>query len=411
MENRFLKVQEKIDFNLINEIRLKKGKAVFNRVGLSLLAGIVLVVIIILTLWSTVFWINPTKVLVGTIFIGVVFTCILVALLTRKIDKDYKKSIKEHITDKVICALGYELRYVLDANLSKNDFKKSKLIDVAYSSFKSEDLFHGKIGDLDFQFSEISIEPNYKGKAPFKGLYFCFDFQIQEEFILDVVEPNLNLLDNVNSTPGLRGNTQKFDCPQFNEFYSIFTNDIVLAGSLLSEQFILNFKKNYIDSEQILFFSVREGKLHIALYNENDYFKIDYNTEIEKQISIQINDIQFVYCSSNELRLFFEPYLIALSSLRFSGTISSEENLVNEPTRTFSATLSLIVGIISLLLFWLPIVSVLLGIVAVIFGVKGQKNHNGGAASNKGMGVAGIVIGGLVIIIGSIISVMALTIV
>ena len=312
-----------IDFDSINDLRIKKGKAVFNRVGISLLAGVAMVVLIICSLWSTVFWLNPLKVLFGTILIGAVFTGLLTHLLTRRINKTYKKQIKEQVTDKVISSLGYELRHVLDAELSKEAFKKSKLIDLAYSRFKSEDLFIGKLGNTDFQFSEISIEPMHNGKPPFKGLYFRFDFNINKNFVLDVVQSNISLLDKLNSTPGLRSNTQKIDCPLLNDFYSIFTNDTALAANLLTEQFNLNFKKKFIDCEQHFFFSIREGQLHMVTYNERDYFQIDYNTEIEKQINKQISDIEFVYKSSNELKSFFEPYINELSKFSFSGMASS----------------------------------------------------------------------------------------
>ena len=409
LSNNQNEISKKIDFDSINDIRIKKGKAVFNRVGISLLAGVAMIVLMICSLWSTVFWLNPIKVVFGTIFIGVVFTALLTHLLTRKINKVYKKQIKEQVTDKVISSLGYDLRYVLDVELSKEAFKKSKLIDLAYSRFKSEDLFLGKLGNTEFQFSEISIEPNHNGKPPFKGLYFRFDFNINKKFVLDVVEPNIRLLDKLNSTPGLRRNTQKIDCPLLNDFYSIFTNDTTIAAILLTEQFNLNFKKKFIDCEQLFFFSIRDGQLHMVVYNEGDFFQIDYNTEIEKQIKQQISDIEFVYKTANELKSFFEPYINELSKFSFSGTESFLENSIIEPTKSRYATASLIIGIFGVLLFWSPVIGVLLGILALIFGKKGLKDQNGLIATNKGMSIAGFVLGGLVIIGGSIISILVLT--
>jgi hypothetical protein len=50
-----------------------------------------------------------------------------------------------------------------------------------------------------------------------------------------------------------------------------------------------------------------------------------------------------------------------------------------------------------------------LGILTLIFGKKGLKDQNDLIASNKGMSIAGFVLGGLVIIGGSIISILVLT--
>jgi hypothetical protein len=307
--NKINEITKKIDFDLINEIRLKKGKTVFNRTGFSILAGITLIVIIIISLWSKMLWQHPLKVFFGTFIIGAVFTALLAYILTSKTNKEYKKQLKEHLTDKIIAELGYNLEYILETKLSKEDFKRSKLIDLAYSRFKSEDLFIGEIDTTKFQFSELSIEYNYEGKAPFNGLYFRFDFDLPKDFVLDVVEQKKGRLDKINSTLKLRDGLVIIENQQLNTFYSIFSNDQSLTSLVLSDHFYLNFKKRFIDSNQTVFFSIREGLLHITLFNETDYFKINYDVEIEKQINQQISDLEFVYNSANELLLFFKPLI------------------------------------------------------------------------------------------------------
>ena len=63
----------------------------------------------------------------------------------------------------------------------------------------------------------------------------------------------------------------------------------------------------------------------------------------------------------------------------------------------------MIMGIIAMVLFWVPILSFIcfgLGIAATIVSAKGMKAANEGRAGGKGMGIAGLVTG----ILGTILS-------
>lgn len=55
---------------------------------------------------------------------------------------------------------------------------------------------------------------------------------------------------------------------------------------------------------------------------------------------------------------------------------------------------SMVTGILSLVLFWLPFINFALGVVAVIFGVLGLKKPG-----SKGMSIAGLSTGGLGLLI------------
>ena len=60
----------------------------------------------------------------------------------------------------------------------------------------------------------------------------------------------------------------------------------------------------------------------------------------------------------------------------------------------------MVCGIISLFFCWVPILGLALGIAGTVLSAKGMKACNEGAASGKGMGIAGLVTG----IIGLILS-------
>jgi Domain of unknown function (DUF4190) len=75
------------------------------------------------------------------------------------------------------------------------------------------------------------------------------------------------------------------------------------------------------------------------------------------------------------------------------------------PRRNGMGTAALVLGVVALVLAVLILFSpigVLLGILAVIFGILGTVRANRGEADNRGQAVAGLVTGGLALVIGLI---------
>lgn len=71
-----------------------------------------------------------------------------------------------------------------------------------------------------------------------------------------------------------------------------------------------------------------------------------------------------------------------------------------------AANAALIVGIIGFNLCWVPILDLILGIIAIVLGSKGQKDQNGNPSTNKGLGIAGIILGAFTLLIGLIVTLL-----
>jgi len=65
-----------------------------------------------------------------------------------------------------------------------------------------------------------------------------------------------------------------------------------------------------------------------------------------------------------------------------------------------AATVALVLGVLGLFLFWFPFVNLILGVLALYLGINGQKDKNGNPSINKGMGIAGVVIGSILSLFG-----------
>lgn len=65
-----------------------------------------------------------------------------------------------------------------------------------------------------------------------------------------------------------------------------------------------------------------------------------------------------------------------------------------------SAIAGMVLGIVSLVLFWFPIANIILGGLGIIFGVAGMKRADTIGGAGKGMGIAGLATGVAGLLIG-----------
>ena len=71
-------------------------------------------------------------------------------------------------------------------------------------------------------------------------------------------------------------------------------------------------------------------------------------------------------------------------------------------------TTALVLGISSLVLFWVPVLGLVLGLVAVVLGVLGRTRVSRGQADNGGLAVAGLVTGIVGALLGAVVGVVLL---
>ena len=184
-------------------------------------------------------------------------------------------------------------------------------------------------------------------------------------------------------------------------------SDIYALGITL--YFILTGKAPYESAEESSFeiFTkiVNEPIPHIS----NNSF---YDTIIQKAVSKDRNER---YQTVDEMQ----------KALDGSGSVTIEQKQTNDNTKetvsnkpenkekinqkppvvsqeSGAATAALVIGIVGFVLCWFPILDLILGILAIVLGSNGQKDQNGNVSTNKGLGIAGIVLGAFTTLIGLI---------
>ncbi|MEQ8146142.1 DUF4190 domain-containing protein [Streptomyces sp. OP7] len=72
---------------------------------------------------------------------------------------------------------------------------------------------------------------------------------------------------------------------------------------------------------------------------------------------------------------------------------------------------ALVLGIVGALLFWTAIGGIALGVLALIFGVLGFRRSRRGVATNGTMSVVGAVLGGLTLVVSSVLLAMGVAVI
>ncbi|MEU3462862.1 DUF4190 domain-containing protein [Streptomyces sp. NPDC006733] len=69
------------------------------------------------------------------------------------------------------------------------------------------------------------------------------------------------------------------------------------------------------------------------------------------------------------------------------------------PARNGFGIAALVLGILSVLMFWLWFAAIPMAVIAIVLGILGRRRANRGEATNKGMATAGTVLGAVAIVL------------
>ena len=216
----------------------------------------------------------------------------LVEELIRKfILKDYVASFKGKIIKKIFNLLGSNVSYAPEKGISEEQFYESLLFtknDLRSESLEGDDFTQVQIGKTEITFSELHLSSG-SGKHKiniFGGLFFIAD-----------VKKSLNVPIGTRSNLGKQ--QIKTDSPEFNKYFSIYSDDRISVFEALSNSFLeklIEFKdKNEIDFD----FSFVGNKAYFAIHYPSEMtlfeppvWKTLFNPEIYENFLL---DIQLIY--------------------------------------------------------------------------------------------------------------------
>ena len=196
--------------------------------------------------------------------------------------QDYRGEFKSKIIDAMVKAIHPKLSYAKDNCISQNEFYESGIFTTGIDRYNGEDWVKGRIGETDFEFSEIHAE--YKSESTdsdgnrkttyhtiFKGLFMKADFHKHfsgETYVLtDTAERDFGFIGKAMQKVSTRGHLVYLENPLFEKEFAVYSTDEVEARYLLSLNMlerILELKQKFETDIQLSFVGT---DVHIAIPN------------------------------------------------------------------------------------------------------------------------------------------------
>ena len=202
-------------------------------------------------------------------------------------------NFKETMLPKIFETFDPTLKYFSKEGISEETFKESRFYPNL-EQFYSEDLFKGKFGKIEYEFSEVSIFGNEQqgpGSAIYRGLFYVANFNknisgytsLEIDFAEKLFGSNLGsgmqkALENPNDKNEIK--VCKLENVIFEKEFIVKTNNQIEARTIFTpiimEQFLeLRKKINY--QFRVAF---TNGKIYFAIQTNKDMFE-DFNSTDE----------------------------------------------------------------------------------------------------------------------------------
>jgi len=204
----------------------------------------------------------------------------------------FRSDFKERVMKPIAKRFFPELSYDPEAFVRKGFYDECDLFRKQLDNYSGNDLFRGKVGEVDFEFSELLCQyTSGVGKrrithTAFRGFFFVGDFHRDLHFRTKI-EPDL--AENLFGVAG-RGIQRFFSSDrrklvdlenlEFERVFKVTAADQVEARFILTPKFmerLLDFFKKAGDRVHLSFCN---GRMFLAISTNHDYFEPSYFGEI-----------------------------------------------------------------------------------------------------------------------------------
>jgi len=179
------------------------------------------------------------------------------------LNKSYVKNFKVNIIEPLIRFVEPSLVYKEKKFVSKETFLASKIESSKITDYSGNDFVYGNIDGVNIKFSELSVEGGSDGEdLLFWGLFMVAEFP-KHFHAHTIVYSKKGHIGN-HKAPGKEYKSIKMDSPEFNEYFAVFSTDIIEARYILSHTLMERIIAYYQSMEYPISISFVDGNIYIA---------------------------------------------------------------------------------------------------------------------------------------------------
>jgi hypothetical protein len=195
----------------------------------------------------------------------------------------FRLDFKEKVMQKVANHFFPGLTYRHDQAISRDLYDDSQLFHANLDTYEGNDYFRGRLGEVDFEFSELLCQFNTgSGKSrrqvtAFRGFFFVGDFHREIYFRTqirpDTAEKFLGVLGRGLQRMGSGSRLVDLENPEFEQAFVVTSDDQVEARYILTPVFmekLLDFRRRVGSDIHLCFVN---GRMMLAIETNHDFFE------------------------------------------------------------------------------------------------------------------------------------------
>jgi len=232
--------------------------------------------------------------------------------------KNYKKEFKNSIIFPLIKTLDKNLNYDMQKSVSLEHFHNSKISTQEADRFYGNDYVHGKIKNINIEFSDIHAEKKHRDsdgsdswETLFKGLFIVSDFnkkfQGQTVILPDNAQTSFgNSIGNWLQENNIqRDELVKMDDVAFEKEFVVYSTDQIEARYILSHTLMEKLVEFKEISNNLLYISFIDGHIYLAIFSDTDFFEPSiFRSLLKRQVAMEyINILHLAIGIVEELKL------------------------------------------------------------------------------------------------------------
>ena len=306
----FEEIKSKINFETINQLRLKNKKVIDRRSTIYGLICLVIYICLVVLIWPHASFIAALG--LPLIIVFVLFG-ILHRLFIRKYELQFQKGFRENVLDILLKGIGYDLKLNLEKPLTKSQFLKGKLF-TSFNDYSAEELFEGTIDKIPVKFTEVHLQSKsrYRSYTVFRGFYSNFNYSLGNGLVIDVIQDESGDREFLQKLNLKRDKLVKIEDEDFEKKYVVYSNEPELAKDLISTSFIKNLTDFSESFNSLVYFSIRNGQVHMAYSDAVNHFIIDHNKTVEDLTENFYKDITKMNEIMVRKKSFIDTHIIPL---------------------------------------------------------------------------------------------------